>query len=58
MSKLYTQGQEILAFQIISRELLFKNKTRTLSFKLNDYDASIPIYQIVLEFIMETGGVF
>jgi hypothetical protein len=38
--------------------LTFVNKTKTLSFKLNDYDSSLPIYQILLEFFNETGGVF
>ncbi len=48
----------LLSFREFSTDLKYINKSKVLSFKLNDYDQSIPIYQIILEFIMETGGVF
>ena len=38
--------------------LTFVNRTKTLSFRLNNYDSSLPIYQTLLEFLNATGGVF
>jgi len=48
----------LLSFQITSKDLGYINKSKYLSFKLNDYDATVPVFQIVLDFMFETGGVF
>lgn len=45
-------------FLINSSEPDYINNSKTLSFKLDDFDSSIPAFQIVLEFFNETGGVF
>lgn len=55
---LLSNNSRTLAFETTSKDLLLSNNSKTLSFKLNDYDQSIPAFQIILEFIMETGGVF
>ena len=47
-----------LSFKDTSINLRYINNSKTLSFKLNDFDESLPDFQIVLEFFNETGGVF
>lgn len=48
----------LLSFQTIPENIIYINNTRTLSFELDDYDESIPDFQILLQFFDETGGVF
>lgn len=59
MTKTITiETPKILGFNLISKELKYINNTKSLAFQLDDYDESIPAFQIVLEFFMDNGSVF
>ena len=58
MSSTYVGDSTILAFELISDDPRFVNVSKTLAFELRSYDEWMPTFAIVLDFIMETGGIF
>ena len=46
-----------LSFQTTSKDNIYINNSRVLSFKIDDYDQTGPYYAIVLEFITGIGGI-
>jgi hypothetical protein len=52
-----TTSTDELAFEVTNDNFKFTNETE-FSFELKSYDAFMPTYRIVLDFIYETGGVY
>ena len=51
-------SENLLAYELTSKELSFVMNSNILSFELKSYHAGMPIYAIVLDFIYETGGIY
>lgn len=53
-----TNISEISTFELVSDDLKSVNVSEILAFELRSYDELMPTFAIVLDFIMETGGIF
>lgn len=56
--KFSCKSSPYLSFELINDNLKFINNSDHLAFDLNVYNERMAVYQIVLNFILETGGVY
>lgn len=53
-----SKSSPYLSFELTNNDLKFINNSNHLSFELNTYNEAMAIFQIVLQFMFETGGVY
>lgn len=53
-----SKSSPYLSFELAHNDLDFINNSERLSFELTTYDEAMAVYQIVLDFIFETGGIY
>jgi hypothetical protein len=52
-----TSALPVLSYEL-TNDIKILNSSEVLSFELRDYHERLIVFQIVLDFIMETGGIF
>ena len=56
--KFVSKASPYLSFELTNNDLRFINNSDCLSVELRSYNEAMAVFQIVLEFIFETGGVY